>query len=616
VRDLRVWSQPGAADFSDDRGLVSVIGIIRLLRTLGAEFDRMLAAEFPGTIEINPCNGAVGPSVAQPEREGAAPTPGRGRPCLPGRWELAAVAFVASADDSVQSFCHRWSGSGLWRECGFGDWEPDERTVRLHFQELEEERWEAFGKVANGLIGRAKEREPRIGGVVIVDATKWQTPALVTHACTDPARCEWLREQNIRRRGSERTWRPRKTLPRASEADYQALHEKESADPELGDQDEETGRAEIEWVDESGNLIAIESAVEPLDIADSRYQYFQFNGHTFKTLDKTSGLRKIVKQPGNRVEVWLGGLALAGIDAFTGLRLSGQTFRADEQEYDHIPAVIEEITDTLGVAPDIVSVDRFSSTRNMNEYCTRRGIYLVAPYKGVRQRPTREDMRCDLFDEHHVPRCPDCGGEADIISAGLGRYFDDNGEPRIRGRCITRDSDECRDRDTFSIACEEEWRMLTGLPLTTQLWHAVAERHGTFEAVFGNDRDRHGFAGKDQSGRLSRRGVPAQRLRGEISRMLDWFRICLRHGWIDGWENRNPNVPVDLMADRVDRRGRRRSGLGGNALASVLRDRRDRGLNLPYGSVAERLGLIPPTQPLPPEAGEPPPDASAPADRG
>ena len=65
------------------------------------------------------------------------------------------------------------------------------------------------------------------------------------------------------------------------------------------------------------------------------------NDVEYHALDRSCGLRKMIKQPGNRVDVWFGGLALSLVDSFTGLRLSTQTFRADEQEYDHIPAAID-----------------------------------------------------------------------------------------------------------------------------------------------------------------------------------------------------------------------------------------------------------------------------------
>ncbi len=596
-RDIRLWNQPKAADFARDRGLSSVLQLIRAFRTLGADYDRMLAAEFPGQVEVNPY-GEIVPSWVVPGETGMLPPQARrGRPCGPGRWELAAMAFVASGYRSVQSFCNRLSGTGIWRECGFGDWEPDDRTVRIHLERMEDTQWKSFAKVANALIAHAHSCESRIAEVTFGDATKWQSPALVK-------RVEPLT-------GTGRTWSTKNVLKRASEADFQSLHEKESAAPEAEDDVNSDDPEEVAWADERGNVIALESPETPIRSEPDR-QYFVFNDVEYVALDPTAGLRKIVKQPGNRIDVWFGGYALSLVDGFTGLRLSTQVFRADEQEYDHIPVAIEEINDTLGRPPRVLSVDKFSSTKDMYEYCERRGIYLVGHYKGSQTKPDREHLRCDAFDEHQIPRCPHCGGESDILGTGLGHYWDsETEEPRIRGRCLNRDSDECRRDDTFSLPCMTEPRMLTGLPLTTQLWHAVAERHGTWEAIFGNDRDRSSFAGKDTTGMLSRRGVPAQRLRGEISRMLDWFRVCLRHGWIEGWENLNENEPIDLMADRVDRRGVTKYGIGKGRLARVMGARRIRGLNLPYGSVAERLGLVPPSVRASdvPDGGEPPPDA-------
>ncbi len=592
-REIRLPYLPKAADFGRDRGLSSVIPLIHAFRTLGAHFDQMLAAEFPVRSEISPHSGQVELTRSDEDADPRGP----GRPPNPGRWELAATAFVASNYRSVQAFCSRFSGTGLWRECGFGDWEPDDRTVRLHFEEIEDNHCHAFAKVANAEIALAHSRDPRVGTTGFGDGTKWQSPALV---------------KRVEPQGPEgRHWNTKNVLKRANEDDFQSLHEKESAEPEPEDDKPD----EIAWADERGNLVAVESAASPIHIDELRgRQYFEINGVEYYADDVECGLRKVEKQPGNRVDVWFGGIAFSITDGFTGLRLSTQVFRADEQEFDHIPAAIEEIRDTLGAPPLILSVDRFSSIKDMYEYCAWRGIYLVAHYKGSRQKPERKDLRCDSFDEHQIPRCPHCGGEGDILGEGLGHYWEpgpEPREPRVRARCRNLESDECRAHPIFSVPCAVDYRMMTGLPLTTQLWHAVAERHGTWESIFGNDRDRSGFAGKDTTGMLARRGVAPQRLRGEISRMLDWFRLCLRQGWIEGWERQNPHEAIDLMADQVNHRGVVKYGIGKGRLARVMGARRRRGLNLPYGSVAERLGLVAP--PADVEAGEPPPDADAPA---
>lgn len=400
---IRLRYQPGTADFDTDRGLMGVIPIIRAFRTLGANYDSMLAAEFPGQLEIDPLSGTLRAAPSPIVDVAGTPLPPQfGRPRTPGRWELAATAFVATGYRSIAAFCTRWTGTGLWRECSFGEWEPDVRTVRLHFTEIEEEHWQAFAKVANALIAHAHSKEPDIGQTCFGDATKWQSPARIRRVTPDDRR--------------DRKWSTKNVLARANEGDFQRLHEKESAEPEP----EDGSLPEVEWEDERGNVI-IREGVETAIRIDSRRQYFIINGAEYHALDRSCGLRKIVKQPGNRVDVWFGGYALSLVDSFTGLRLSTQTFRADEQEYDHIPVAIKEITDTLGAPPQVLSVDKFSSIKDMYEYCTRRGIYLVAPYKGTVHTPTAESIRSDEFDEQQIARCPNCGGESDITSPGLGR---------------------------------------------------------------------------------------------------------------------------------------------------------------------------------------------------
>lgn len=564
-RELRLMYLPGAADFGDDRGLMSVIGVIRAFRTLGRQFERMLAAEFDNQRELHELAQASAPADGEPQAFAK-----RGRPQKPGRWDLAATAYIASRDPSVESFCHRWSGSGLWRECGFGDWEPDARTARLHFNAMEEERWQAFGTVANALIARAHERDPNVGEFGFGDATKWQSSARIKRVTPDG--------------GPGRKWSTKNMLSRANEADVQDLHEKEGANPEPD---------VIEWTDEQGQVVVVEGAVAPTR-ADRKCQYFVFNGVEYMALDRTSGVRKMVKQPGNRVDVWFGGYAFSIVDMYTGLRLSTQTFRADEQEYDHLPAAVEEINETIG-GLSVLSVDKFSATRDVYEYCGRRGIYLVAPYKGSVQKPKRQDIRMIEVDEHQIPRCPDCGGPGDVIGPSLGHYWDENEQPRIRARCINRDSDECAAHPIFSEASETEWRLLTGLPLTTQLYHAVRERHQTFESGFNADRRRNSFAGKGRQRALVALGRPGA---AAARRDLTDARLV-------------PRLPAQRLDRRLGTAERRHTRRSDGAASRTGRTRQARPRHQPPAARARCTPQARPQQPVRAGRRAPRPDPAA-----
>jgi hypothetical protein len=83
--------------------------------------------------------------------------------------------------------------------------------------------------------------------------------------------------------------------------------------------------------------------------------------------------------------------------------------------------------------------------------------------------------------------------------------------------------------------------------------------------------------------------IPCQKLRAAAALLIEWFRICLRHGWLkaDGLKVRRNDNEVE---ERMDR---------GNMLASRLEDLRVRlGLNLPYGSRAIAHASAAPARPV------------------
>ncbi|MES1247174.1 MAG: hypothetical protein ABUS54_05830, partial [Actinomycetota bacterium] len=162
-------------------------------------------------------------------------------------------------------------------------------------------------------------------------------------------------------------------------------------------------------------------------------------------------------------------------------------------------------------------------------------------------------------------------------SPGLGWYLDNKDEPRIRFRCLTPVVSGCRKQQ--SIACSEEWRLLQPLNLKQPIYHALREIHFSFERIFGHWRARYGVYGKTSATALRRKGVEAQRLRAEAAVFLDWFRICLRHGFVGSWRTRNTCEAADITPK------------GSARLKNVLGKRRRHMLDLPYGAAAERLKL-------------------------
>jgi hypothetical protein len=98
------------------------------------------------------------------------------------------------------------------------------------------------------------------------------------------------------------------------------------------------------------------------------------------------------------------------------------------------------------------------------------------------------------------------------------------------------------------------------------------------ERTWRDRRKRYRVAGADETGKLKRFGIGAPRLRAAMARVLAWFRLCLRHGWIEGYEGEiNYSEPHERN--------------GNDMLLTLWRTRRLNGLDIPYGPVATALGI-------------------------
>ena len=288
---------------------------------------------------------------------------------------------------------------------------------------------------------------------------------------------------------------------------------------------------------------------------NDKYRYLMLGGHRYRTLDKTCGARMYGGKSGKRKKkFWHGGTALPAIDHFTGAPLAIEHISASVLEHQGYERLQAGVIEAVGEPPLGMTGDRAHSIKEVFELNTRAGIAAVIPWRVWSAGMTRIDVRCELFDEHGVPRCLHCGGPGDQISAGLGLYFD-RGEPRSRdqaaafSRCsvVARRASshralverferqlphtkECKRAQ--SIACAEDWRMLTPLSRLSGLYHALRRSHQSFEHVHRHWRDRYSSAGKNLHSRLKRRGIGAQRLRSDAALVIEWFRLCLRHGWL------------------------------------------------------------------------------------
>ncbi len=136
--------------------------------------------------------------------------------------------------------------------------------------------------------------------------------------------------------------------------------------------------------------------------------------------------------------------------------------------------------------------------------------------------------------------------------------------------------------------------MLVPLSRLSPQYHAISMAGKHLERVWGHWRRRYGVAGQDPDSRTYRReSVPCQRLRAQTARLIEWFRILLRLGWLAGRTPRRQTKPVE-----VD--GSRRAG-------NLRRARDPYRLDVAYGRYAVAAGTATSPDPPPPDP-DPPPD--------
>jgi len=579
LSSVELWQLPESTEFSSDPEIMDVVGFTRTIIDLEQSHPQLfgpLTAVLPEATDASIKHG----KVLAPAKRGA--------PRMAGDWRMLYLAFVLSRDPAMMSFYNRYRSSGIFELCGF-EQIPCYSEFALRIKEIEGQSG-ALEQTANLFIRQARRHEKRIGQIVLTDATSWESDARLEHCCPDTLKCKAL-------------WEKQKTTGVAQEIEDASTDDEQLETAETDTANDETQPAEMsakankklkgkrppkylrralyERVQAERHKEAAGDELEEGELADSvvvpvdetgRFRYYAFKGHLYRSRDPEAGLRCY---DGARNEWWHGGYLMPAIDAFVGSPIAVTAFAADEQEYDHYPEINSKVVSAIGEQPLVWSFDRGTGVSGVYEFNTRRGAATVAPWKKRRGKKNREDMRTDLYDEHGIPRCPFCGGEGDVDSAGMGLYFDHKNEPRLRFRCVTPHIKECS--KTHSIACSEEWSLLVPLSRKAELYYAVRRLHGRFENIFDHWRDRYCAAGKNASSRLKRLGVEPQLSRARAGLLLDWIRLCLRHGWVGSWKKRNEKEPYAYSAS--------------NALERVIKARMKRLLDLPYGGAAEKLKL-------------------------
>jgi hypothetical protein len=519
--------QPGATRFTDDR---ATGGPHRLMALVAA-------------------------SPIWPALQAATTVPHRwGRHREPGHWALIYLAFVISGQVDMEPW---WTSTDdpLWQAAGFAA-RPSYTTTYERFRELEAFA-DAFDEAAGDLIALARRCEPGVGAHVLVDSTEAETHAGLVHDCRDGDACP--NETGVGRTAPHRA-------ERATTDHHRRVRHDEDELDEDAPRTDGIERREI-WVDENGR----------------EYLRLRIGAHWYRSLDLDAGARAY-SSAGGAYRFWHGYYNQKATDLLTGGPLAIVVDSASRQEYHIYPKLYERLEAHLQATPDSVIVDKGFAIRSVFEHNTRRGVATIAPKRG-RVRDT------ELADRHDIPRCPHCGADTTFVR------FAHKPSPRLWFTCNAGLSSQCRaktpggKRPQISRACSADFGQMLPLWRTDPLFVKLAAARGMYERAHRHWRERYGVAGDTLSTRPKRRGLGVQRLRAAAAMLIEWLRICDRHGWLPG-STRRVRDKLKRVTKNVAQR-----------IEELREERRAVKLHLPYGPAATGLGI--------PEVGIPPSERSA-----
>jgi hypothetical protein len=471
-----------------------------------------------------------------------------GRPRTKGDWGLVYTAgYVLSKQAETAAFWGDQMSEPLWQEAGFDGRRPFSTTA-LRFGELDEtpECIDALEAAADELVQLAQSKQPRIGRDIYIDGTNTHSRARLHHDCPDKVKCKELGRSKQMLDSAE----PELVKTARKEDAKEAPEEVKSEVPEVAKKTDDDRFAHYVWV----------------------------GGHRYGVLDPDVGVRAYHTASKKVKKFWVGGIDQVATDGFTGASIGNLHAPASVAEWDMYPHLMEKVLKTLGgVMPEVVSGDRGLSVEGPYRWNTERGIASVFPFRKPGPNFERHRLRCEDFDEHGVGRCPCCGGPGAQIP---GVTFTQAGYPRIRFTCADPNTVDCMivSWSLNPADFKHGWRTIIPLSRLSPRYHATSATQLHFEKTFRDRRKRYWVDGADETGKIKRFGLNAHRLRSAAARFLEWFRVCLRHGWIN-----------DPTIKRNDREPRLRNGE--DRRLTTLRSRRWQGLDIPYGPKALALGF-------------------------
>ncbi|MGH2714194.1 MAG: hypothetical protein ACRDM7_09990 [Thermoleophilaceae bacterium] len=428
------------------------------------------------------------------------------------------------------------------------------------------------------------------------------THALLEHKCPTEHFCERMTRQYG-------DGKPAKVLARASDETVTDERHDRSAEPEPEDPDLPPKNRLVKFSDEEAQRYGLEDW--------RHYRYFWLNGHILRCRDKDVGARMYGAEPGKRKKkFWVGGYFVPAIDHFHKAPTALHFFEADIQEHHGYPELYRKLLIALGKdrhgrqrRPVSVIADRAWNNASFIGFNTHENVASITPERKLPGGKDITHLRGEHWDEHG-PRCKHCGGPAIPVHMGgknVGFVVTKTGDPRIRYRCGLQWFPECAKAQT--ISCRKEVRALLPISRRDPRFHGLNATHKTYESIFDSWRDRYAVSGTHHAKRSKRRdSIAAQRLRAASALLAEWFRICMRQGYLG--QHTNPNTQPPEVSDD-----------DGGGLDKVEQHRHKHLLELPMGRVAYDRGIIgkapdwqycaadpdPPGQFLAPHHQQPPP---------
>ncbi len=478
-----------------------------------------------------------------------------GRKRKVGRWELAAIAFVASRQVDLQPWWDETTDE-LWRECGFSRKPPYER-VWERSRELEEH-GEAFLDAAAIVIQRCIAHDSNVFNHIHTDSTEDETHAALVHDCRPDEPCARAADENSADGAS--------AAPTGSGGKGSAYRLERATTVQARKQREAWNEEDPEEAEQHARDAGPE-ATEDID----KGKRIRVGGCWFRTRDSEAGTRAY-KRNGKTVRCWHGYYSAKAIDAYTG-GVIPSVDPANRQEYDVFPELLDRVCRMTGKTPQTVTGDKGYAVKKCYKHATRKGIAPVFPW---RNDGSRKDH--PTHDRDGVKRCEHCGGEMKQTRFAIekGKTKD---TPWLWFQCIAPATPACAGEQR--IRCETDWRALIPLSRLSPTYHELLKTHYEYEGVHDYWRDRYRVAADTLAIRPKIVSLKWHRLRAYVATFIDWLRIAAVNGWLGSARG----------AKRAKRGVRTKINAAAEAVTNLINERSKNGLDLPYGPSAAALGL-------------------------